>query len=161
MTLDAAAYRVVEALSVGHDNALRLIAHEPTDVSAERYATKLRHARAAHGLPDAVAVFIEVEISDSSDFEDELVVRYENRHGYDVFTVRSPSVPNALAAVTLHLAASFNVRPHLYFRWTEGNPITNLLRFLLFGEGEIAPMTREVLREAEPAVQRRPWVHVG
>ena len=161
VTLDAAAYSVVEALSVGHDSALRLIAHEPTDVSAERYAAKLRHARAAHGLPDAVVVFIEVEISDSSDFEDELVVRYENRHGYDVFTVRSPSVPNALAAVTLHLAASFDVRPHLYFRWTEGNPIANLLRFMLFGEGEIAPMTREVLREAEPAVQRRPWVHVS
>jgi hypothetical protein len=35
------------------------------------------------------------------------------------------------------------------------------LRFLAFGDGEIAPVTREVLREAEPEVTKRPWVHVG
>lgn len=176
--LDPAAYEMVEALGEaaiptsttrpsgtatgGSGGApLRLIAHEPTDVSAERYAAKLRHARAAHGLPDTNALFIEVEIVDSSDFADALVVCGVRRYGYSVLTVRSSSVPNALAAVSIHLRASFDVTPHLYFRWTEGSPILNLLRFLLFGEGEIAPMTREVLREAEPSVQLRPWVHVG
>lgn len=161
VSLDEAAYRLVDEQSFTDGAILRLIAHEPSDVSADRYASKLRHARAAHGLPDGLSVFIEVEITDSSDFEGELEVRYVNRHGYDIFTVRSTSVPNALAAVALHLHESFNVTPHLYFRWTEGNPLANLLKFLLFGEGEIAPMTREVLREAEPRVQDRPWVHVG
>ena len=51
--------------------------------------------------------------------------------------------------------------PHISFRWTEGNPVTNLLKFLFLGEGEIAPVTREVRREAVPDVTERPWVHVG
>ena len=40
--------------------------------------------------------------------------------------------------------------PHAYFGWTEGNPITYLLKFLAFGEGDTAPVCREVLRQAEP-----------
>jgi hypothetical protein len=51
--------------------------------------------------------------------------------------------------------------PHAYFGWTEGNPIAYLLKFLAFGEGDTAPVTREVLRQAEPNPMRRPRIHVG
>ena len=57
---------------------------------------------------------------------------------------------NSIAALLLHLRDTYGVRPNVYFEWTEGNPVTNLLRFLFLGVGEIAPTTREVLRRAEP-----------
>jgi len=36
-----------------------------------------------------------------------------------------------------------------------------LLKFLAFGEGDTAPVCREVLRKAEPDPEKRPRIHVG
>ena len=80
---------------------------------------------------------------------------------YRVMSVVASSVPNALAALALRIRDDTGVIPHIYFEWTEGNPLQQLLRFLLFGLGEVAPVTREVLRRAERDPTRRPHVHVG
>jgi len=107
-------------------------------------------------------VFVEVDVTDPSEFEVALHVRGEVAHGqYRVLRTESSSVPNALAALMLESRDLTGVRPHIYFEWTEGNPLANLARFLLFGAGEVAPVTREVLREAEPDPMRRPHLHVG
>jgi len=156
--LDPTATLFVEQAAKG---IVRLVAHEPNDVRASRYRQKLNHARLAHRLPDNDVLFIEIVVADGSEFEEELLVRGENRHGFKVLTVSGSTVPNGIAAVSLHIQREYGCTPHIYFRWTEGHPITNLLRFLILGEGEIAPMTREVLREAEPRITGRPWVHVA
>lgn len=83
------------------------------------------------------------------------------RHGFAVLEVHGPGVLNTVASALLHIHDLAGLMPHVYFRWTEGSPALNLLKFLVLGEGEIAPVTREILREAEPDVTRRPWVHVG
>jgi hypothetical protein len=80
---------------------------------------------------------------------------------YRVITLESPTVPNALAALLLHVRDVTGVRPHIYFEWTEGNPAIHFIRFLLFGVGEVAPVAREVLRRAEPDPRRRPHIHAG
>jgi hypothetical protein len=154
--------QALEFMSSTLDGPIAIIAHEPLRMSAEAYRDKLESAVEVSHLPLAgEALFLEVVVDDSSDFETELFVRGVNRHGFHILEVHGPVVPNTIASVLLHIRDVTGLMPHIYFRWTEGNPITNLVRFLFLGEGEIAPVTREVLREAVPDVTQRPWVHVG
>ena len=81
--------------------------------------------------------------------------------GHHVLRCVSPAIPNAIAALLLYCRDEMGKIPHAYFGWTEGNPIAYLLKFLAFGEGDTAPVTREVLRQAEPNPMRRPRIHVG
>ncbi|MGO4258041.1 amino acid transporter [Marmoricola sp. RAF53] len=142
---------------------IRFVANEPDDRDREEYRRKVEQILDDNDLPDSQdVVFVEVTLTDPSDFESVIEVRGEVMHGkYRVLTLESPTVPNALAAMLLHVRDLTGVRPHVYFEWTEGSPIPNLLRFLLFGVGEVAPVTREVLRRAEPDRRRRPHVHAG
>ncbi|MGL3807763.1 amino acid transporter [Paeniglutamicibacter sp. R2-26] len=160
VTLDEAALAIVK--SAAEDEMVRIIAHEPARLSAARYRHKLAHAQMASHLPEgSPVIFIEIKVSDFSDFSQDLTVRGVTRHGYKILQASAPSVPTAIAATCIAIRDQTGIMPHIYFRWTEGDPVRNLLRFFFLGQGEIAPLTREVLREAEPAIARRPWVHVG
>jgi hypothetical protein len=140
-----------------------LVANEPDGREWQEYDEKISQIVDDNDLPNAGdIVFVEVTVTDPSDFESVLDVRGEVLHGtYRVLTMRSPSVPNALAALLLEIRDRTGVRPHLYVEWSEGGPVANFLRFLLLGAGEVAPVTREVLRRAEPDRARRPHLHAG
>jgi hypothetical protein len=143
--------------------SIRLVANEPDARDRQEYTRKAEQIRDDNDLPDGSdIIFVEVTLTDPSDFESVIEVRGEVLHDkYRVLTFSSPTVPNALAAVLLHIRDVTKVRPLIYFVWTEGSPFPNLLRFLLFGVGEVAPVTREVLRRAEPNPAQRPHVHAG
>ncbi|MFG2824980.1 amino acid transporter [Kitasatospora sp. NPDC048365] len=160
VTLDEVADRFVR--DTAH-RTIRLIANEPNSRDLAEYRDKAHQIRTDNALPvEDDLVFVEVTVRDPSDFEAELTVHGEVLHDrYRVLTLQHSSVPNALAALLLHVRDRTGQQPHIYFEWTEGNPFAQFLRFFLFGQGEVAPVTREVLREAEPDRTRRPRVHVG
>lgn len=157
--LDDAALKFVSDPGEG---PLRIISHDPKTTSAAAYRRKLSHAGKVNAMGQAKnVIFMEVIVDDSSDFETGLEVKGILRHDFKILQVHSSNVPNTIAAVLLYIRDVTGLIPHIYFRWNEGNPIFNMIKYLFIGEGEIAPVTREVLREAEPDLTKRPWVHVG
>ena len=142
---------------------IHVVAHRrrPYD-SPEVYAAKLKEQREDNHIPpEEPVLFLEVDVEDASEFEDVLEVRGKDVGGYRVLRAQSSVVPNAIAAFLLHVRDTTGKTPHCYFGWTEGNPIVYLFRYILFGEGDTAPVTHEVLREAETDPERRPIIHVG
>lgn len=160
VTFDPMAERFVRDMA---SRKIRFIANEPDARDKAEYRDKIEQIREDNDIPGQEDfVFVEVTVLDPSEFEAGLTVRGEVLHNrYRVLTLESSSIPNALAALLLHVRDTTNCTPHIYFEWTEGNPFANFLRFFLFGQGEVAPVTREVLREAEPNRARRPRVHTG
>ena len=106
-------------------------------------------------------LFYEVELGDASEFKGKLKVRGVDVDGYKILRTQAPAVPNAIAGLLLFLRDKTGKIPHVYFGWSEGNPLRYLIRYILFGEGDTAPVTREILRQAEEDPERRPNVHVG
>ncbi|MEV7069245.1 amino acid transporter [Streptomyces sp. NPDC093990] len=157
--LDAMAERFIRGIA---SRKIRFIANEPDQRDQAEYRDKIEQICADNDIPGEDFVFVEVTVLDPSEFEASLTVRGEVLHGrYRVLTLESSSIPNALAALLLHVRDITGRTPHIYFEWTEGSPFHHFLRFFLFGQGEVAPVTREVLREAEPDRARRPRVHTG
>jgi hypothetical protein len=117
--------------------------------------------RAEHRLPaEAMLVFAEVTRSDPSEFITRPVLAVEAEGGRYVMRVRNAaSVSHTLAAVALEMGKGGRA-PEVLFGWTEESPVSGTLGFLLFGEGNIPWMVRELVRRAEPDPARRPRVTV-
>jgi len=158
--LDDTARRFLDEAAATRD--LRFIANQLDAGDAAEYGEKERAVRAETHLPGGEPVlFLEVTVADASEFSDVLEVRGVEVAGYRVLRIESSAVPNAIAAFLLWVRDTYGQRPDVYFEWIEDSPVAAAGRFLLFGEGDVPPLTREVLRRAEPVRERRPVVHVG
>jgi hypothetical protein len=161
VSLDPRAERFIGAAIAAH-GTLRVLANHRDRGDAGEYAREGREKLLDHHLPpDTPVVFLEVEVRDASEFVEELIVRGVEVGPHRVLRCESAAVPNALAAFLLYVRDRTGSTPHIYFGWTEGNPLLFLLKYVAFGQGEIAPVTREILRQAERDPARRPVVHVG
>jgi len=157
--MDQTARRFIQEAASGE---IRIIANEPNERDQREYLEKEREERAHHHIPASDPVlFLEVTVRDPSEFESVLRITGEERYGYRILRAESSAVANSIAALLLYTRDQTGKLPLVYFSWTEGNPVVNVLRYLIFGDGEVAPVTREVLRHAEPDPGRRPAVHVA
>ena len=157
--LDELAKEFLDELSHGE---LRIVANRRETGDIIEYRDKEHEKRTDNHIPSGdPIIFYEIDVSDASDFKGKLKIRGVDIEGYKILRTESPAIPNAIAALLLYLRDKTGRIPHIYFGWSEGNPIKYLIRYLLFGEGDTAPVTREILRQAEPDPELRPNVHVG
>ena len=117
--LDATAQRFVDDCANG---TIRFVANEPDERDESEYAEKRRQILKDHDLTEEQDfVFVEITVADPSEFATRLDVHGLVMHGqYRVLTLESATVPNALAALMLHIETPPDT-DHIYFEWTEGN----------------------------------------
>ena len=158
--LDATAQRFVRDCA---RRTIRLVANEADDRSVAEYAAKERQIRLDHDLPpDADLVFVEVTVTDPSDFE---TSRTCTARCCTIATGCSPWSRRRSRTRWRPCSSRCATSPASPRTSTWSGPRAarsrNFWRFLLLGLGEVAPTTREVLRRAEPDRTKRPHVHVG
>ena len=159
--LDKKAAEYIAAATHEHWGEIRLLANRAgTGFLKEKEA----HARSIHSIQEREGnfIFLEVEPEDVSEFSDTVLeVTGHDVDGHHVLRCKSLAVPNAIAAVLLHLRDKTKKIPHVYFGWTEGHPIIYTFKYIFFGEGETATLTREIIRSSESNEFKRPLVHVA
>ncbi len=157
--LDETARKFIEEVS---DGEISIVTNRREIGNVEEYEFNEREKRIDNHIPALDPIlFYEVEPGDASEFKGKLKIEGVEIDGYRILRTHSPAVPNAIAAFLLYLRNETGKIPHVYFGWSEGSPIKYLMKYLLLGEGDTAPMTREILRQAEHDPAKRPSVHVG
>jgi hypothetical protein len=151
-----------DLLAEDSDQTIRLIAWNPRTSQHKNRDEATLQLRHLHGLPPNESMyFIEVERGDTSEFNEHLRVQGCREDSNRILRVKSPVVANSIAALLIYLEKTTGHIPHVYFHWTDINPVTNVMRFIFLGDGDTAPLTHEVLRRAIKDPSRRPVVHVS
>jgi hypothetical protein len=133
-----------------------LVPHRPGRIALSAKEAAIRRE---HRIPrDLMVVFVEVEKADASDFDPQPIIQVKQEQGRYILKITgAASTSHTLAALALEMAKSGRP-PEIHFGWTEETPWSGTLGFLLFGEGNIPWMVRELIRRAEPDVAKRPLI---
>ena len=136
-----------------------LVPHRPGRQSLE---SKEQGIREQHRLPPEVPiVFVEAELGDPSEFEHvPLMEVIESEGKFIIRITRCVSIAHAVAAAALELS-KVGKPPEIHFGWSDESPLTASFSFLLFGEGNVAWMVRELIRKVQPDAERQPRVVIG
>jgi hypothetical protein len=114
--------------------------------------------RLEHHVP---IVFVEATLGDPSEFTGKPLIEVTQEQGRFVVRVtRCVSIPHAVATIALELSKTGRP-PEIHFGWSDEHPLAANLSFLLFGEGNVPWLVREVIQEYEKDPDRRPRVVIG
>jgi hypothetical protein len=145
--------------TIKHLDLTVLVPHRP---GRRTLAEKESAIRREHHIPrDVMIVFMEVQLTDPSEFVNRPELTVSEEEGRYVMKIENAaSVAHTLAAVALEIAKAGH-RPVIHFGWTEESPWSGTIGFLLFGEGNVPWMVRELIRRAEPDPEKRPKVMIA
>jgi len=136
-----------------------LVPHRP---GRRGLASKEESIRQEHRLgPEVPIVFVEVELGDPSEFILQPMIQVTQEGGRFILRItRCSSIAHVIAIVGLELS-KFGKPPEIHFGWSDESPMVANLGFVLFGEGNVPWMVRELIRRAEANPERQPRVVVG
>ncbi len=145
--------------TIRHLELTILVPHRP---GRRTLAQKESQIRREHRIPrDLMVVFIEVEVSDSSEFVNDPIISIRQEEGKFVMKITdAASIAHTLASVALEMA-KVGRPPEIHFGWSDESPLSVSFGFLLFGEGNVPWMVRDLIRRTEPNEANRPIVIVA
>ena len=119
---------------------VRLIAWNPRHAAIKDREQAKMELRELHGLShDEFIYFIEVDRGDTSEFTETVAIEGSREGSNRVLHARSPAVANAIAALLIQIKQTTRCIPHVYFHWTDVDPVVNLMRFIFLGGGGYCP----------------------
>jgi hypothetical protein len=136
-----------------------LIPHRPglETLSEKECAIRQRHRLGA----DVPVVFVHAHLGDASDFYHQPLMEIREEEGRFIIDVcRCASIAHVIAAIALELS-KVGKPPEIHFGWSNERPFEANLNFLLFGQGNIPWMVRDLIRKAEPDPDRQPATIIG
>jgi len=150
-------------MEMSRQGEIRFIANHPDTRDVDEYSVASRKAAWVHHFGEEERwAFLEVNVQDASNFSGDMMVTGVDVSGFWVLRCDGVAVPNAIAALLLEVSKITNGRrPHVYFNWIESNPLAFLGKFLLSGQGDVAPLTHEILRRHVKDANERPVVHAA
>ncbi len=144
--------------SLQHLDVPVLAPHRPGGRSLDEKEKELREWH--HISDDVPVVFVEVSLGDPSDFFQEPRLQVLPDGGRFLIRVdRCTATAPALAAIALALSHSKPIE--LHFGWSNESPMRTNLGFLLFGEGNIPWLVRDLIRKAQPDLSKQPRIIIG
>jgi hypothetical protein len=136
-----------------------LVPHRPGHHSIEQKDERMRRV---HRLDEEVPiVFVEALLGDPSEFEQNPLLEVTQEEGRFIVRLRRcVSIAHGIASVALELSKAGKA-PEIHFGWSDENPLAANVGFLLFGEGNVPWLVRELIIKAQPDSKKRPRVIIG